>query len=268
MERGAKSFANLREPFNLPRFLLSVKKTMSMIGEGLQAVNARIARAAAAAGRDPKSIRLVAVTKTHAPARVEEAYRVGQCDFGENYVQEALEKMDALPARLGKALAERPIEWHLIGPLQANKTRQAAERFSWVHTIDREKIARRLSEQRSPGSGPVNVLLQINISGEATKSGVSPAEAIGLARALDGLSGLRLRGLMAVPEPTADVTLQRARFREVRAVFETLNTAGLRLDTLSMGMSADLEAAIAEGSTMVRVGTAIFGERAALGSSA
>lgn len=237
---------------------------MSTIGEGLQAVNARIARAASAVGRDPKSIRLVAASKTHAPGRIEEAYRLGQSDFGENYVQEALEKMTALRALAGDdELTRRPIEWHLIGPLQANKTRQVAEHFSWVHTIEREKIARRLSEQRPDAAAPINVLLQINISGAASKSGIAPDEAIGLARSVARLPRLKLRGLMAVPEPVADLSLQRERFRAVRAVFEQLNAAGLGLDSMSLGMSADLEAAIAEGSTMVRVGTAIFGERKA-----
>lgn len=249
-----------------------------MIGEGLQAVNARIARAAAAAGRDPEAIRLVAVTKTHAPERIEEAYRLGQRDFGENYVQEALEKMDHLRARLakeaaaGKAAANdpagRPIEWHLIGPLQANKTRPVAERFGWVHTVEREKTARRLSEQRPANLAPLNVLVQVNISGESSKSGVPPGEALALARAIAPFPRLKLRGLMAVPEPTPDVALQRARFRAVRALFDEMNRAGLLLDTLSLGMSADLEAAIAEGSTLVRVGTAIFGVRTPARSAA
>lgn len=234
---------------------------MSMIGEGLQAVNARMARAAAAAGRDPNAVRLVAVSKTQPAECIAEAYRLGQRDFGENYVQEALEKMDSLREQIGEELAARPIEWHLIGPLQANKTRLVAERFNWVHTLDREKIARRLSEQRPPGARPINVLLQINISGEASKSGIPPAQAGELARALAGLPNLRLRGLMAVPEHTADAGQQRASFAAVRALFERLNSGGMGLDTLSMGMSADIEAAITEGATMVRVGTSIFGAR-------
>ena len=240
---------------------------MSMIGEGLQAVNARIARAAMAAGRDPKAVRLVAASKTQPAEFIEEACRLGQRDFGENYVQEALEKMDILRAAMGgqtgsqAPLPLRPIEWHLIGPLQANKTRLVAERFDWVHTVDREKVARRLSEQRPRGATPINVLMQINISGEASKSGVPPAEAGARARALASLPGLRLRGLMAIPEHTPDPARQRAAFAALRALLERLNREDMQLDTLSMGMSADLEAAIMEGATMVRVGTSIFGAR-------
>ncbi len=234
---------------------------MSMIGEGLQAVNARIARAAAAAGREPGAVRLVAVSKTQPAECIAQAYRLGQRDFGENYVQEAVEKMTALSAQIGGELALAPIEWHLIGPLQANKTRIVAERFNWVHTLDREKIARRLSEQRPDGAKPINVLLQINISGEASKSGIPPAQAGELARALANLPNLRLRGLMAIPGHTPDAARQRASFAAVRVLFERLNSDGMGFDTLSMGMSADLEAAIAQGATMVRVGTSIFGAR-------
>jgi len=226
----------------------------------LQAVTERIARAARAAGRDPASVRLLAVSKTRPAARVEEAYRAGQAAFGESYVQEALGKMDALAALLGEERA-RALEWHLVGPLQSNKTRPAAERFAWVHSIERERIARRLSEQRPAACAPLNVLVQVNVSGEASKSGVLPGGVAPLARAVAALPRLRLRGLMAVPEPTGDTGLQRARFRAVRDLFERLRSAGLELDTLSLGMSDDMEAAIAEGSTMVRIGTAIFGAR-------
>ncbi len=226
---------------------------MRSIPENLQAVKERIAGAARAAGRDPASVTLLAVSKTHAPACVEEAYGAGQRAFGESYVQEALDKMGAL-ARL-------PIEWHLIGPLQSNKTRAVAERFQWVHTVDREKIARRLSEQRPQAMPPLDVLVQVNASGEASKSGVAPRDCVALAKAVAALPRLRLRGLMSIPEPTHDERLQRARFGEVRELYQSLKRAGLALDTLSMGMTADMQAAIAQGSTMVRIGTAIFGAR-------
>jgi pyridoxal phosphate enzyme (YggS family) len=226
---------------------------MRSIADNLQAVRGRIAGAARAAGRDPGAVSLLAVSKTHAPALIEEAYRAGQRAFGENYVQEALDKMDAL--------AYLPIEWHLVGPLQSNKTRAVAERFQWVHSIDREKIARRLSEQRPHALPPLEVLVQVNASGEASKSGVAPRAAAALAHAVAALPRLRLRGLMTLPEPTGDERLRHERFREVRALLESLRNSGLALDTLSMGMSDDMEAAIAEGSTLVRIGTAIFGER-------
>ena len=220
---------------------------MATIADNLQAVRARIGRAAVAAGRDAQSVTLLAVSKTHAATRILEAHAAGQRAFGENYVQEAVEKMAALPA---------PLEWHLIGPLQSNKTRLAAERFDWVHTIDREKIARRLSEQRPADAAPINVLIQVNVSGERSKSGVPLAEVESLARAVAPLARLRLRGLMAIPEPGAP----RSRYAEVRAAFEALRRR-LGFDTLSLGMSDDLELAIAEGSTLVRIGTAIFGAR-------
>ena len=223
---------------------------MATISDNLQVVRERIARAARAAGRDPVSVTLLAVSKSQPVARIEEAHAAGHKAFGENYVQEALEKMDALPG----------LEWHLIGPLQSNKTRMAAERFGWVHTLEREKIARRLSEQRPAGLPPLNVLIQVNVSGEATKSGVADEAIAALARAIAPLPRLRLRGLMAVPEPTLDVALQRKRFRTVKAAFENLKDE-FGLDTLSMGMSNDMEAAIAEGATLVRIGTAIFGTR-------
>jgi pyridoxal phosphate enzyme (YggS family) len=195
-------------------------------------------------------VTLLAVSKSQPVARIEEARAAGHKAFGENYVQEALEKMDALPG----------LEWHLIGPLQSNKTRLAAERFAWVHTLEREKIARRLSEQRPAGLPPLDVLIQVNVSGEATKSGVAVEAIAALARAVAPLPRLRLRGLMAVPEPTPDVALQRMRFRTVKAAFEDLK-GELGFDTLSMGMSDDMESAIAEGATLVRIGSAIFGAR-------
>lgn len=213
----------------------------------------RIARAAEAAGRDAAEVRLLAVSKTWPADSVREAAAAGQRAFGENYVQEGAEKVDAL-AGLG-------LEWHFIGPLQSNKTRLVANRFAWVHSIDRLKIAERLSAQRDVHLPPLAVCIQVNVSGEASKSGVAPGELPELAHAVAGLPRLRLRGLMAIPEPTSNVALQRARFATLRQLRDQLNADGLALDTLSMGMSDDLEAAIAEGSTMVRVGTAIFGSR-------
>ena len=226
---------------------------MTTIGDNLQAVKARIARAAQAAGRDPAAVTLLAVSKTHSVARIEQARAAGQRAFGENYVQEALEKMDRLPA----------LEWHLIGPLQSNKTQRAAERFDWVHTVQSEKIARRLAEQRPAGLEPLNVLIQVNISGEGSKSGIAPHEVERLAKTVASLPRLRLRGLMAIPEPGAD----RARYREVHAVYEKLR-GEFGFDTLSMGMSDDVEVAIAEGATLVRIGTAIFGQRKKVRSAA
>lgn len=231
-----------------------------MIRDNLQGVISRIARAAAAAGRPPASVRLLAVSKTHPPARIAEAYGAGQRAFGENYVQEALEKMDALTGLLGDERS-REIEWHLIGPLQSNKTRAAAERFDWVQSVDREKIARRLSEQRPAALAPLNVLIEVNLSGEATKSGIAANGAADLARAVAALPRLHLRGLMSIPPPSSDRAEQRAAFRAVYELFERLRGEGLELDTLSMGMSDDMEAAIEEGATMVRIGTAIFGPR-------
>lgn len=226
---------------------------MATIGDNLQAVRARIAGAAERSGRDPDGVRLLAVSKTHPAGRIEEVFHTGQGAFGENYVQEALEKMSALE-RFG-------IEWHLIGPLQSNKTRVVAERFDWVQSVDREKTARRLSDGRPDTMRPLEVLVQVNVSGETSKSGAAPADVPALARAVSVLPRLRLRGLMAIPEPTADIFLQRSRFRQVRELFEQLQREGMALDTLSMGMSDDMEAAIAEGSTMVRIGTALFGAR-------
>ena len=233
---------------------------MRVIHDNLQAVRARIARAAAAVGRDPSTVALLAVSKTHSAAMVAQALDAGQRAFGENYVQEAVEKMDALS---GKG-----VEWHLIGPLQSNKTRLVAERFDWVHTIESEKIARRLSDQRLAGMAPLNVLIQVNVSGEASKSGVSPEDVGPLAGAIAGQPRLRLRGLMAVPESTANLLLRRSRFSELKRLFEDLTRNGFDLDTLSMGMSEDMESAIAEGATMVRIGTAIFGARQKIRSAA
>jgi len=222
---------------------------MGSIPQNLQAVKARIAAAARAAGREPGAVALLAVSKAHAPALIRQAQAAGQRAFGENYVQEALDKM--------AQLADLPLEWHMVGPLQSNKTRPVAERFDWVHTVEREKIARRLAEQRPAGMAPLNVLIQVNASGEATKSGVAPAQAAALAAAVAAMQGLRLRGLMAIPEPGAP----QARFREVAELYASLR-ARFGLDTLSLGMSDDMEAAIAAGSTLVRIGTAIFGARA------
>lgn len=226
---------------------------MATIADNLQAVKSRIRAAAEAAGRAPESVALLAVSKTHPAALVAQAAAAGQRAFGENYVQEALGKMDVLAG----------LEWHLIGPLQSNKTRLAAERFDWVHSVASEKIARRLSEQRPDERPPLNVLIQVNASGEETKSGIAPAEVAALASAMASLKNLRLRGLMAIPEPGAP----RARFREVRDLYDTLK-GGCAFDTLSMGMSDDMETAIAEGATMVRIGTAIFGERTKARSAA
>lgn len=227
---------------------------MTALSANLQAIHARIGKACAAVGRDPASVALLAVSKTFPAEAVEAAAEAGQQAFGENYVQEGCAKAEALAAR--------KLVWHFIGPLQSNKTRLVAQHFDWVHTIDRLRIAERLSEQRDPHRAPLNVCVQINVSGEASKSGVAPAEAIALALAVARLPQLTLRGLMTIPEPTPDLALLRSRFAEVRGILETLHREhGLALDTLSMGMSADLEAAIAEGSTLVRVGTAIFGSR-------
>jgi pyridoxal phosphate enzyme (YggS family) len=220
---------------------------MTTIAENLQGVRARIARAAQAARRDPATVTLLAVSKTHSVASIEQARAAGQNAFGENYVQDAAPKMAALPH----------LEWHLIGALQSNKTRSAAEQFDWIQTVDREKIARRLSDQRPAHRPPLNVLIQINISAETSKSGVVPEEAGALAQALAALPRLRLRGLMAIPHPLRDTAAQ---FRAMQALYERL-APQFGLDTLSMGMSDDLEAAIAHGATMVRVGTAIFGPR-------
>jgi pyridoxal phosphate enzyme (YggS family) len=228
---------------------------MSYIADKLQAVTAQIVAAARNAGRDPSEIALLAVSKTITPDLLLEAYVAGQRAFGENYLQEALDKMAALKEQAPD------IEWHFIGPIQSNKTRPIAENFSWVHSVDRLKIAQRLSEQRPSGLPPLNVCIQVNVSGEASKSGCSPQDLPALAQAVAGLPGLSLRGLMTIPEPAATEAGQRRPLRTLRELADQLRAQGLALDTLSMGMSADLAAAIAEGATMVRIGTAIFGER-------
>jgi pyridoxal phosphate enzyme (YggS family) len=228
---------------------------MSHITDNLLAVHARIAEAARAAQRSPDSVRLLAVSKTFPPDDVRAAFAAGQRAFGENYVQESLAKIEAL------ADLRTQIEWHFIGPLQSNKTRPVAEHFDWVHSVDRLKIAQRLSEQRPDALPPLNVCLQVNVSGEASKSGVAPEDAPALAREIAALPKLRLRGLMSIPEPTDDRQAQREPHRKLRLLFETMRAQGADLDTLSMGMSGDLEAAVLEGATIVRIGTSIFGKR-------
>ena len=228
---------------------------MATIQSNLQAVNTRIAAACAAFGRDRADVRLVAVSKTWPAEAVREAAAAGQLDFGENYLQEALDKIAALSSMPAKLI------WHFIGPLQSNKTRPVAEHFDWVHSVEREKIAERLNAQRPEGAPALNLCIQVNISGEASKSGVEPAALATLARAVARMPRLKLRGLMSVPEPTGDEALSRRRFASLRKLLEELNRDGHALDTLSMGMTADLEAAVAEGATMVRIGTAIFGQR-------
>ncbi|HEY1393360.1 MAG TPA: YggS family pyridoxal phosphate-dependent enzyme [Methylibium sp.] len=228
---------------------------MTTIAANLQQVQARIAASCAAAQRPASSVTLLAVSKTQHAAAVREAHAAGQRAFGENYVQEALDKIAAL------ADLRAQLEWHLIGPLQSNKTRAVAESFDWVHSVDRLKLAQRLAEQRPAALPPLNVCLQVNISGEPSKSGLAPDEVSELAHQVAALPRLRLRGLMAIPEPAGDFEAQRAPHRRLCELLERLRGEGLALDSLSMGMSADLEAAIAEGATIVRVGTAIFGMR-------
>jgi hypothetical protein len=229
---------------------------MTSVIDNLVQVHSRIAAACQAAARSVDSVTLLAVSKTQPAAAVRQAFAAGQRAFGENYVQEALDKIAAL------ADLRSQITWHLIGPLQSNKTRVVAEAFDWVQSVDRLKIAQRLSEQRPPELPPLQVCLQVNISGEASKSGLLPAEVLAVAQAVAALPRLRLRGLMAIPEPEDDLAAQRVPHRALHALLDQLNAAGLALDTLSMGMSADLEAAVAEGATVLRVGTAIFGQRA------
>ena len=234
---------------------------MSIIAENLQAVEATIGAACAASGRARNEVNLLAVSKTFPAEAVVEAMAAGQRAFGENYLQEAVDKM-AEVARLQPAmLPNRAVEWHFIGPIQSNKTRPIATHFQWVHTVERLKIAHRLSEQRPDELGPLDICLQVNISGEASKSGASEAELPELARQVAALPKLRLRGLMAIPEATSDEAQQRAAFARLRTLFESLRADGLALDTLSMGMSGDLAAAVAEGATIVRIGSAIFGAR-------
>lgn len=237
---------------------------MTIIASRLQALRTRISEAAGAAMRAPGEITLVAVSKTFPPHAVAEACAAGQTDFGENYAQEGIEKIAALSDLLQhrELSPDRPLVWHYIGPIQSNKTKAIAEHFDWVHGIDRAKIAERLSASRPSDKPPLQVCIQVNVSGEATKSGVAPDAVLGLAQAILRLPGLRLRGLMAIPESTMDTALQRTRFRMLREIRDELLRRGVALDTLSMGMSDDLEAAIAEGATLVRVGRAIFGERA------
>jgi pyridoxal phosphate enzyme (YggS family) len=226
---------------------------MTTITSAVQAVKHRILAAAAQNGRSAQAIQLLAVSKTFPPAAVREAFQAGQTKFGESYVQEALAKMSEL--------RDLPLEWHFIGPLQSNKTRQVAEHFAWVHSVDRAKIAERLSAARPAELPPLQVCLQVNVSGETSKSGVAPEQAAALAAHVTALPRLQLRGLMAIPAPTDDVTLQRRQFRIASELLTQLNRRNFQLDTLSMGMSDDMEAAIAEGATIVRVGAAIFGAR-------
>ena len=226
---------------------------MTTIADNLQGIHARIANACEAAGRPAGSVAVLAVSKTFAVDVVVQAHAAGQSAFGENYIQEAIEKITAL--------AHLPLQWHCIGPVQSNKSRLVAEHFDWVHTVDRLKIAQRLSDQRPAHLVPLQVCIQVNVDGGATKSGVAPADALELAHAVAKLPGLRLRGLMCIPEPAPDFVAACAVFTRARALFDQMNSAGMGLDTLSMGMSADLESAIASGSTMVRVGSAIFGQR-------
>lgn len=259
---------------------------MTTIAANLQAVKQRIYAACTAAGRSPESVTLLAVSKTQPAAQLRIAASCGQRAFGENYLQEAEQKIaelrnefhDKSRDELSDELRDinhaihraddhaQPIEWHFIGPLQSNKTRTVAELFDWLHSLDRLKLAERLSAQRPKTLPPLQVCIQVNVSGEASKSGCAPAELPALAQAVAALPGLRLLGLMAIPEPTEDIALLRSRFALLRQLRDQLNTDGLALDTLSMGMSHDLEAAIAEGATIVRVGTAIFGERQKTGT--
>jgi pyridoxal phosphate enzyme (YggS family) len=216
-------------------------------------VLARIARAERESGRAPGSVQLLAVSKAFSAESVRSLARLGQRHFGESYLQEALHKQ--------AALTDLQLVWHFIGPLQSNKTRGVAEHFSWAHSVDRSKIARRLSGQRPGALPPLNVCLQVNLSGETSKSGVTPQGLAALAEEVSQLPALRLRGLMSIPAPTSDTGAQREAFRRLRNLFEDLSARGLELDTLSIGMSADLEAAVAEGATIVRIGTALFGPR-------
>ncbi len=223
---------------------------MSTIADNIGLVSQRIRAAAQAVQRDESSVHLLAVSKTKPAQAVREAYAAGMRDFGENYLQEALGKQ--------AELTDLPLSWHFIGPIQSNKTRAIAENFAWVHSVDRLKIAQRLSEQRPADLPPLNICIQVNVSGEASKSGCTPADLPALAEAIEALPHLKLRGLMAIPEPTDDRAQQDAAFAAVRDLLTSLD---LGLDTLSMGMSHDLESAIAQGATWVRIGTALFGAR-------
>jgi PLP dependent protein len=231
---------------------------MPGIEENLKAVRERIDAVGRKHGREPREVRLVAVSKTCPADAIRQAYAAGQRDFGENYVQEGVDKV--------VGLADLPeLVWHFIGPLQSNKTRPVAEHFHWVHSVDRLKIAQRLSEQRPPGLSALNVCLQVNVSGEASKSGVAPDDVQALAQTMAALPGLRLRGLMCIPEPTEDPIVLALRFGLLKSLLGQLQQSGFDVDTLSMGMSGDFEQAIAQGATLVRVGSAIFGARALKG---
>lgn len=236
---------------------------MTTIEANLQQVRARMGRACEQAGRDVGAVQLLAVSKTFGPEAVRQACAAGQRAFGENYIQEGVEKVQALRA----LLPDVALQWHCIGPVQSNKTRLVATHFDWVQSVDRLKIAQRLSEQRPPERGPLNICLQVNVDGGANKSGVSPTELPELARAVAALPGLRLRGLMSIPEPQDSPAAQQAVFQRVQALYAQLQVAGYPLDTLSLGMSDDMAAAIAAGSTMVRIGRAVFGARAAAGAA-
>lgn len=225
---------------------------MNNVKHQIESVRRHIAAAATAYGRSPDEITLLAVSKGQPLSGINEAWLAGQTRFGENYLTEALGHIAALPCA----------EWHFIGTLQSNKTRQIAEHFAWVHTVDRLKLAERLSAQRGNLSPPLQVCIQVNIDDESSKSGCAPSQVLALAQAVSGLPNLQLRGLMAIPAATSDPLSQRRAFAAVRELFDLCRRSGLRMDTLSMGMSGDLEAAIAEGATLVRVGTAVFGERA------
>lgn len=226
---------------------------MSTIAQNLANVTQRIHTAALEARRDPGDIQILAVSKAHSADRIRQAYEAGLRHFGESYLQEALPKMAALD--------DLPLQWHFIGPIQSNKTKAIAEHFHWVHSVDRLKIASRLSEQRPARLKPLNICIQVNISIESTKSGIVHQAVAEFADQLGGLSRLRLRGLMAIPQKTTDIQQQRQAFAQLRRMFNDLNQQGYALDTLSMGMTDDLEAAVLEGSTMVRVGTGLFGKR-------
>jgi pyridoxal phosphate enzyme (YggS family) len=226
---------------------------MTTISEHLQAIRCRITAAEQDAGRVPGSVTLLAVSKAQPASALWEAYQAGQRVFGESYLQEALDKMAALSAL--------PLEWHFIGPIQSNKTRLIAENFDWVHGVDRLKVAIRLDEARPDRLPPLNVCVQVNVSGESSKSGCLPQETLALTQAVTALPRLRLRGLMTIPAPTQDIARQRQQFAKLRELYEVLQHDGLEPDTLSMGMSDDFPAAIAEGATMIRIGSAIFGRR-------
>jgi pyridoxal phosphate enzyme (YggS family) len=230
---------------------------MTMIGNNIQQVRARLAQACAAAGRDAGEVALLAVSKTFGPEAVYAAAQAGQRAFGENYIQEAVEKMAAMPPLPAPAL-----QWHCIGPIQSNKTRLVAAHFDWAHTVDRLKIAERLSQQRPEHLPPLQVCIQVNVDGGATKAGVAPQDALALARAVAALPRLALRGLMSIPDDTPDAEAQYAVHRRARVLFDTLRAEGFPgFDTLSLGMTGDLEAAVRAGSTLVRVGSGIFGKR-------